>query len=583
MNSSPEDIDDTFLTLDMVVQYTYCPRRFHLMYVEGRWADNEYVVEGRKVHQVVDKIDHLLPDVGEINADGGGRDEEPLVVRSVPLSSDSLKIRAKLDLVASDGNEAVPVETKRGKVPNNELRTYDTQRVQLMAQGLLLREHGYRSEQGIVYFAGSRTRVVVSFSRELESQTRMLIERTSEALLNDKIPSPYEDDPRCNGCSLAAICMPDETLALNRFEKAEDAAASDESPRLVSAGASAIRRFYPVQDERTPMYIQEQGAKVGKSKLTLTVTSKGEEIARIRLKDISQVALCGNVQISTQTLHWLCQQDIPVVYFSTGMWFYGLTHGHSLRNAFDRAAQFAFALQPERCLQFAKQLVRDKGQNQRTMLRRNASDSSERTRAIREMDRLFRGIESADSVETLLGYEGSVARIYFQQFSSMLKSSTIDTAWDFSARNRRPPRDPVNALLSFAYALLVKECTVALLSEGLDPYWGFYHKPRHGKPALALDLMEPLRPLVADSAVITAINTGMVGRSDFEVVSSGCAMNERARKGLLRAYEARLDHLITQPVFNYRCSWRSVIRMQARLLSRYLRGDIVRYQSIVTR
>src|SRR5690606_3349550 len=98
----------------------------------------------------------------------------------------------------------------------------------------------------------------------------------------------------------------------------------------------------------------------------------------------------------------------------------------------------------------------------------------------------------------------------------MLKPRSMDTQWDFNQRNRRPPRDPVNALLSFVYALLVKECTVALLSEGLDPWWGFYHQPRHGRPALSLDIMEPLRPVVADSVVITAINTGMVSTRNFE-------------------------------------------------------------------
>jgi CRISPR-associated protein Cas1 len=138
-------------------------------------------------------------------------------------------------------------------------------------------------------------------------------------------------------------------------------------------------------------------------------------------------------------------------------------------------------------------------------------------------------------------------------------------------------------MLSFAYALLAKECTVALLSEGLDPYWGFYHRPRHGRPALALDMMEPLRPIIADSAVITAINTGMVSASQFTIAASGCAMNDGARKALLRAYEARLDQLVTHPLFDYRCSWRSVILLQARLLSRWLRGDIATYSNIVTR
>jgi CRISPR-associated protein Cas1 len=188
-----------------------------------------------------------------------------------------------------------------------------------------------------------------------------------------------------------------------------------------------------------------------------------------------------------------------------------------------------------------------------------------------------------DSPESLLGIEGNIARCYFSQFATMLKPREMEAAWDFNARNRRPPKDPVNAMLSFAYSLLAKECAVALLAEGLDPYWGFYHRPRHGRPALALDMMEPLRPIIADSAVITAINTGMVSGSQFTIAASGCCMNDAARRGLLRAYEARLDQLITHPAFDYRCSWRSAILLQARLLSRWLRGDIDRYVNIVTR
>jgi CRISPR-associated protein Cas1 len=131
--------------------------------------------------------------------------------------------------------------------------------------------------------------------------------------------------------------------------------------------------------------------------------------------------------------------------------------------------------------------------------------------------------------------------------------------------------------------MLTKECTIALITEGLDPWWGFYHRPRHGRPALALDIMEPLRPAVVDSAVITAINTGMVAAGDFNTSKSACIMQPTARKALIRAYEARLDQLITHPVFDYKCSWRVIIRLQARLLARWLRGDVPAYASVTTR
>jgi CRISPR-associated protein Cas1 len=202
---------------------------------------------------------------------------------------------------------------------------------------------------------------------------------------------------------------------------------------------------------------------------------------------------------------------------------------------------------------------------------------------LRDLQSLIERVPHIGSIEALLGLEGSIAALYFQHFARMLKAASFETDWDFQRRNRRPPRDPVNALLSFGYAMLAKECTVALISEGLDPWWGFYHQPRHGRPALALDLMEPLRPVIVDSAVVTAINTAMVQPRHFVRSAAGCLLQPAGRKAFIRAYEARLDQLVTHSIFQYRCSWRTVIRIQARLLARWLRGDVPCYTSLVTR
>ncbi len=575
----PSDVspvaDEGQITLDMVHQYAYCPRRYHLMYIEGRWADNAYTIEGRHVHRRVDRIDHVLPDADGASAladeqpktvehDDG--DEPPIIVRSVPLSSETLGVTAKLDLVSSDGREAVPVDTKRGRVPNNPERSWEPERVQLMVQGLLLREQGYRCDHGVLYFAGSRTRVDVPFTEELEAKARSMIRDTHLASRNRQLPPPLEDSPKCNGCSLNGICMPDETLAL---------AAVPRDPKQPD-----VRRLYPAREHAAPLYVQEQGASVGKSNRKLIVRKNKEMIGEARLKDVSQLVLCGNVQISTQTIHLLCEADVPIVYLSTGHWFSGITFGQGLRNAYDRAAQFRVAADPSRCLAFAKQLVKDKGANQRALLRRNALVGR---RVLDDMQELIDRVDGVSAREALLGVEGSIAAIYFQHFAQMLKPRNVDSDWDFTKRNRRPPRDPINALLSFGYALLAKECTVALLSEGLDPWWGFYHQPRHGRPSLALDMMEPLRPTVVDSAVITAINTGMVQHRNFTTSNAGCILQPAGRTAFLRAYEARLDQLVTHPVFDYRCSWRTVIQLQARLLARWLRGDVYRFNHLVTR
>lgn len=575
------------LPLRMLNEYAYCPRLFHFMHVEGRFEDNQFTVEGRHAHRRVDELDHLLPDVPGGASDGKAKstpaevdkpppgDDPPVIARSVPLSSDVLGLSAKLDLVSTDGDVAVPVETKRGRVPENAERSWEPERVQLMAQGLLLREQGYTCDHGMLYFAGSRTRVKVDFTEQLESRTRELLEKAHRAVSLTVLPRPLEDSPKCNGCSLAAICLPDETNALLH---------SPADPTIaLPADGQPLRRLYPVRDDALPLYVQEQGAFVGISKQRLVVKKSGEELASAKLQDVAHLVLCGNIQVSTQAIQVLCEASIPVIYLSSGHWFYGISHGIHLRNAFDRAAQFQFACDAQKCLALARSVVEQKGENQRTFIRRNAPADANTDRAIRDIDYLIEQIPKIDSIQSLLGIEGSIAAAYFGRFATLLKPRDFDATLDFSSRNRRPPRDPVNALLSFGYAMLAKECTVALLSEGLDPWWGLYHQPRHGRPALALDIMEPFRPAIVDSAVISAINTGMVQRSSFDIGSSACILKPEGRKAFIRAYESRLDQLITHPVFDYRCSWRTIIRLQARLLSRWFRGELPHYSGVTIR
>ena len=224
-----------------------------------------------------------------------------------------------------------------------------------------------------------------------------------------------------------------------------------------------------------------------------------------------------------------------------------------------------------------------------------------------------RDAERAVALEQLLGIEGSAARDYFASFSLMFKTNggrEIDTepleegfsssdcdagsgvetsykhTWarfDFAKRNRRPPRDPVNALLSFVYAMLLKDLVATLVGVGLDPYLGFYHQPRYGRPALALDLMEEFRPLVADSVVINLINNGEVRPTDFITRAGACALTPHGRKQVLEGYERRLDTPVTHPHFGYAISYRRIFEVQARLLARHLTGEINFYPAFYSR
>ncbi len=291
----------------------------------------------------------------------------------------------------------------------------------------------------------------------------------------------------------------------------------------------------------------------------------------------------------------LCQAERPICYFSQSGWFYGVTTGLNTKNVFLRKAQFRLSDEAWYCLRLARKLVAGKIRNQRTMLLRNHVEPPKGE--LRELKWLVGRSETAGSLEELLGIEGLAARIYFGLFAGMLKrnrqwdgppacagrAARSALSFDFQARNRRPPRDPVNALLSLGYSLLTKDLTVACYAVGFDPMIGFYHRPRHGRPALALDLMEPLRPLVADSAVLSAVNTRMISERDFVRAGRAVALTAAGRKGFFRAYESRMDTLVTHPLFDYRVSYRRLLEIQARLLAKSLEGELNEYQVFVTR
>lgn len=178
-------------------------------------------------------------------------------------------------------------------------------------------------------------------------------------------------------------------------------------------------------------------------------------------------------------------------------------------------------------------------------------------------------------MEELLGIEGAAAGQYFQHFNGMIKAEngandSSDAAplpaFNFSTRNRRPPTDPVNALLSLSYSLLSKDCTLACLAVGFDPYVGFYHQPRFGRPALALDLMEEFRPLVAESSVLNCINNRVVTEKDFVRAGNAVNLSPAGRKRFFQVYEQRMGSLLTHPIFDYKVSYRRALELQARLL-----------------
>ena len=561
---------DSEIPARMLNEWTYCERLGILEWVHGEFESSADTVDGEWKHRRVDKPSKDLPPAESITGD------ETLQVRSLWLGSSREGLTAKMDVAELEGGEVVPVDTKRGTAPNLPEGAWEPERVQLCAQGLVLRDNGYTCSRGYIYFAESRRRVEIIFDDALVARTRDLTARFREAARIGTLPPPLVNSPKCPRCSLAGICLPDETRLLAEIrERRPGDAGSDGS------GETEIRQILAPRDDGLPLHVTTQGARIGVEAEEFVVKDGDKELGRARVRNTSQIALHGMVQMTTQAIRAALDADVPVAWFSFGGWFHGLATGVGHKNIVLRRAQFAASEDAERSLAIARELVRSKVRNQRTLLRRNHADPPDY--ALRELDRLSQAALAAPSVEVLLGFEGSAARLYFEHFGGMLKQLDLRESFERAGRNRRPPRDPVNTLLSYAYSLLAKDLAVATQLVGFDPYLGFMHTPRYGKPALALDLMEEFRPLIADSVVVSAINNGEVDKGSFVQRADGCMLTPHGRRAFLKAYERRMDHLLMHPLFGYRATWRRIIEVQARLLGRHLLGEVPRYTPIETR
>lgn len=574
-----------YLPARMVNEFVYCPRLFFYEWVEGLFRESVDTIEGKIQHERVDAKTTGLPKPGEADS---------IHSRSVTLSSERYRVIAKMDLVEGTEGVVTPVDYKHGVPRETEqgLELWPTDRIQLAVQGIVLRENGYRTEEGIVYYAKTRQRVRVPFDDTLVQETEHAIASAWELAGSGTIPPPLVDSPKCPGCSLVTICLPDETNTLRFVPEREPCAAvqlalfSDRNGESSRPPEPEPRRLIAPRDDLRPLYLNTQGARVGKSAEVLQIRNKDDNKLEVRLGEICQLNLMGNVQLSTQAIQGLCDAGIPICYFSQGGWFYGITTGLNSKNIFLRRTQFRLGDEEWFALALARQLVAGKIRNQRTMLQRNHVEPPSATLA--GLKWMAEEAERAKSMDELLGIEGNAARMYFRDFSGMIKlaepnGQDSQFRFDFAGRNRRPPRDAVNALLSLAYSLLVKDFTIACYAVGFDPYLGYYHQPRFGRPALALDLMEPFRPLIADSAVLTAINNRMITPKDFVQTGPAVALNPVGRKAFFRSYELRMDSLVTHPQFEYRVSYRRLLEIQARLLARVLEGEIGEYPVFVTR
>ena len=318
-----------------------------------------------------------------------------------------------------------------------------------------------------------------------------------------------------------------------------------------------------------PVYVSTQGACVKLDGLTLCVATQGHRQA-VRLDELSDLVLMGNVHVTTPALHELMRRGIPVCWMSAGGWYLGHTAGIGHGDAALRGAQHQVAGSSERSLEFARPWVTAKIKNARTLLRRNGRGREAKIGARRLIDLADRASTASD-LSSLRGFEGAAAAAYFNAFSTMIRRRGRWAGEQFDGRRRRPPTDPLNAALSFIYAVQIRSWTIALATAGLDVFAGFLHRFRHGRPALALDLVEPSRPRVADSVVLRALNGGRLKPEYMTRNGEEVLLGDHGRRVVLDTLEDRLEETVRHEPLGREIAYRDLPAIESGRLAHALR------------
>ncbi len=316
----------------------------------------------------------------------------------------------------------------------------------------------------------------------------------------------------------------------------------------------------------------------------MRITDKnGQPVREFPLANLESVAVLGAVQVSTQALTIFADQEIPVAFLTGAGRLAAMMDPMGPTSAAVRAAQVRVLDRPDKALELARAITVAKIANQRTLIMRNHADLP--SRAACDLQNCADAAGKSQTMDELRGHEGNAAAIYFSHFAGMFKEGVKEIAsrFDANGRQRRPPPDPVNSIISFAYSMLTNECVGALRLASLEPAIGSLHATRPGRPALALDLMEPFRPLIADSVAVSTINRGELTEGHFMNSSSGCAMTDAGRKAFFAAYSRRMDTEVTHPVFQYRLSYRRMLMLHARLIAAWMLGEVPTLSFLTTR
>ena len=328
------------------------------------------------------------------------------------------------------------------------------------------------------------------------------------------------------------------------------------------------------------IYISTDDAFIGKTDERLRVRAKKETLLDVPLIKVDGVVVLGRATISPAALKELLERKLPLSFMTGTGRFLGRLEPELNKNIFIRSAQWQAAGESTQAIHAVQAFIRGKLKNYRAaLLRAQREGIAGLETGIARLEQALHPIQTTTTIDSLRGLEGAGSAAYFTHFGRLIRNQ----AFAFSRRNRRPPTDPVNALLSFGYALLRHDVQGAINIVGFDPYLGYLHTQRYGRPSLALDLMEEFRPLVVDAMVLSALNRKALTSDDFtsEPVSHAVSLSDEGRRKFLRLYEQKKQSQFKHPVMGRKCTYQEAFEIQTRLLAKYLMRETEQYPPLV--
>jgi CRISPR-associated protein Cas1 len=530
------------LTRVMAVHaWAYCPRLFYLEEVEEIRLADEKVFEGRTLHEQLAQ-------------------EEEGELHTLTLESDTWSLAGRLDAVRKQDGQWLVVEHKKGRSRKPRVgkaaEAWPSDRLQAGAYAVLLEEHlGLPvPEARVRYHADAKSaRVIVDDS--LKAELRNALDAMNPLREQVQRPPLTPEANRCIHCSLSPVCLPEEE-------------------RLGEDPTWEPLRLFPGHHDRTTVHVTGPGTSMGRSDNRLIVRPLEGPEEVFPIADVEQVLIHGNAQITSQAMALCLAQDVQVHWVTGGGRYLGGTAAGS-GGVQRKVRQYQALDDPETRMALARRIVLSKCRMQLRFLLRATRGKGRGEELESAVDRLREAIAAAERAQTpdhLRGCEGEAGNAYFGALDTLLLAG-LPPELHFRGRNRRPPRDPVNALLSFGYALLYRDMVAAILAVGLEPALGVLHTPRSAAYPLALDLMEIFRVPLVDMPVIASLNRGQWNPdTNFHRLGQGVLLTEEGRKQAIGIFETRKAESWRHPILGYSLTYHRMMELEARLLEKSWMG-----------